>query len=268
MQSSKFNRQASSGYAPAKYGRQQYQRHFTADAITDDPSTQPSRSTPLTTLASKDNFDRIANIAREAYDATRVIMGELNVEDKIFQIVPTAVVFDFANGLSPQLLNQVPQNVNEAGRTGDSIKMKGLYLTLRIVSSGTIPVNTSHMWKALLVYHPGGYVIDKNFPTTASDLTGLLEFSWMNSNLAPLAPRDYDSMDKAHVIWEKEGILTPESPMEFQQHYIKLHRKVQFENDSSVINTGALCLYMVSDKSNVTYQLAAAYATRLYFVDN
>lgn len=267
-----------SAYAPSHAARQplysmQPQPRSTAADTTDEEEQSLS-------LRDKDNFDRIASIAREAYDATRVIMGELNVEQKMYQYAPTQTtallntlgafpVINWANGFGAVCLNQIPQNVNEAGRTGDSIKMTNLMFDIRVASvNGTWATNEVDYAKLIIFYCPGPTTATVPFGTTASATDGLLEFSYGSTVLAPFAPKDYDGNSKPRVKIVHEHLfrLTAEHPQLYHHALIKLDKKTQFENDGNTINTGFLGFMIIGDAGS--FHCTATTAWRLYFVDN
>lgn len=222
-------------------------------------------------LSQRDNFDRVANMAREAYNIGKEILGELNVEDKIYTIttyVTSAIQPDFANNVAPVLLNAVPQSVNEAGRTGDSIEMRGIRITARIIR--TNPTVFAANWvRVYLVYYPGPRPATmQNFPTTASSTDGIWDFELKSTTMAPVAQKDYDSKARMHILWDKTYHLKQDDPEKLIHDFVKLKGKhVQFENDTSAIASGSLELMWVSDQAAAA-TVAAYWHTRLYFVDN
>lgn len=257
-------------YAPVKYVRQpQYITMRDPRRPTGEDTTAQDQSTPSTqstNLREKDNFDRIASIAREAYDATRVIMGELNVEDKVYEVSGTNS-FDFGNNMALQLINSIPQSVNEAGRTGDSVKIKGLYFAYRIYCSTSIAASQTLRARLFIHHHPSEFSLVYPFPTAIGSTNGVWAENLRGSTLATDAPRDYDNMDRCETLHDSHHNLTLEHPEARGHFFIKKHFKTQYENDSVVINTGSLTMGCVSSLSTVN-GLYIQWWSRLYFVDN
>jgi len=220
-------------------------------------------------LAQRDNFDRVANMAREAYNIGKEILGELNVEDKIYTVskIATPIQPDWHNNVAPILLNAVPQSVNEAGRTGDSLEMRGIRLTLRLIRNSAF-FNNNYVRVFLVYYDCQRPVTVQNFPTTAGSQDGVWDYELGLTAMAPAAQKDYDSKAKFSVIWDKTFKLTQDDPEILFHDFIKLkNRPVQFENDSSAVNTGALEIMFVGDQA-ASATVTGIWHTRLYFVDN
>lgn len=254
--------QAQYTHAPARSGLRL--NLCAADATGATPQSNMS-------LAQRDNFDRVANMAREAYNIGKEILGELNVEDKIFTIQvykTSAVQPDYANNVAPVLLNAVPQSVNEQGRTGDSIEMRGLRLTLRLIRNSPTTFNNNYVRVYILYYDCHRPATVNNFPSGAGTQDGVWDYELVSTTMAPAAQKDYDSKAKFKVIWDKTFKLTQEEPEILFHDFIKLKGKhVQFENDTSAINTGQLEIMFVGDQA-ASSAVSAYWHTRLYFVDN
>lgn len=271
---------AATPYSNAQRMRQP-RRFIVGDTTEEDDQSTTSQHNQPTTLE-RDNFDRIASIAREAYDATRVIMGELNVEQKLY--VPLSgfsatfvhTVYDWANAFvltTPSVangwLNAVPQAITEAGRTGDSIKMTNLTMDWRLLATTALSGNAASTVTLLIYYCPGNTVISSNFSASATSTVSLLD--WVNAStpIAPYAPKDYDGDSKKRVVIVGRHTMTvhANSPSQHHHFHIKLQKKTQFENDSSAINTGYLGYTIISD-TNLQSLTTSYIASRLYFVDN
>lgn len=276
--STNSNRQVRYVYAATPSNNAQRMRQpprFTDADTTEEDDQSTTRQPRDTTLRSKDNFDRIAIIAREAYDATRVIMGELNVEQKMFQPLNgtntafTYTSYDWSTTFGIVPLNAIPQSVAEAGRTGDSIKMTNLTLDWRLQATAALTGNTVSYVTLVIFYCPGNTVVASAFGSTSSSTNGVLEFNSGSSSIAPWAPKDYDGNAKQRVVIVGRHTLKVHvnNPAEAHHFFIKLHKKTQFENDSAVINTGYLGYFLVSDTALQTLTTSTI-CSRLYFVDN
>lgn len=231
---------------------------------TDNPSS--------TSLARQDNFDRVAEMARDAYRIGKEILGELNVEDKIYTYGTTNGTPDWSNGgLYNITLNAVPQSVNEAGRTGDSIEMKGIRIAFRINTNKTSwGVNEANYCRITVVYHEeASQQTSLPFPTNASSVDGLWDIAFKATSMAPIAPRDYDSKARDDIIWDHLVKADAQNPSHLFHVYIPLKGKhTQFENDSSTINTGSLSLWFTTDRAIAADSMTVDFTSRLYFVDN
>jgi hypothetical protein len=287
-----YNPQVKSEYAPTLSVRRLPPRttrlcHTTAGATTEeddqsDPRLYTTSNQPLT--EERDNFDRIASIAREAYDATRVIMGELNVEQKLFvplfsgNACQTHTQYDHGNSFDISTtgrLNIIPQSVAEAGRTGDSIKMTNLTLDWTLRATAALTGNTVCYVTLLVYYCPGNTSVTSIFGANASALNGLLDFVNSSSQQTPWAPKDYDgdSKKRAVIVGRHTMKVHVNDPAVSHHFNIKLHKKTQYENDQgtttalTVINTGLLGYAIFSD-TNLQTLTTSAVSARLYFVDN
>lgn len=256
--------------APAQFNVRQPQSRSTDDDTED--------TTTGVMLRSRDNFDRVASMARDAYNIGKELLGELNVEDKIYTTNNFATTFagaeyrqpDYANNTPHVFLNEVPQNVKEAGRTGDSIEMKGTKLTGRIVRNvETYSVNYVRIY--IMYYYAARPASQSNFPASVDAGDGIWDFELKSSSLAPKAQKDYDSKVRSKIVWEKTFKVTHDNSEILFDDWIKLRGKhVQFENDASgsgSINTGALTIGIVSDVP-ASSGLQVYWHNRLYFVDN
>lgn len=280
MQRKTHNNRVLYEYAPTKSVRQLPRNTTRLNLTTGDDTTDDQSHNQSTTLQSRteerDNFDRIASIAREAYDATRVIMGELNVEQKMYQPINgatntafTYTNYDWGNTFGIVNLNGVAQNVNEAGRTGDSIKMTNLTLDWRLQATAALTGNTVSYVTLVIFYCPGNSVVGSAFGTAANSTNGVLEFLSGSSAISPWAPKDFDGNAKQRVVIVGRHTLKVHTndPSSHHHFFIKLHKKTQWENDSAVINTGYLGFFLVSDTSLQTLTTSTV-CSRLYFVDN
>lgn len=297
MQRKQYNPRVMSEYAPIRYVKRaqlpirQPLRHQprsidagtllpTATAAMDGNTSQNQSNTDR----EKDNFDRIASIAREAYDATRVIMGELNVEQKLYvplfsgNACQTHTAYDNGNTFNIATtgrLNDIPQTVNESGRTGDSIKMSTLTLDWVLRSTASLTGNTVAYVTLLIYYCPGSTSVTSIFGSNASALNGLLDFVNSSSAQTPWAPKDYDGDSKKRVVIVGRHTLKVHvnDPAAAHHFHIKLNKKTQYENDQgttqalTVINTGLLGYAIFSDTTSQILT-SSAVSARLYFVDN
>ena len=265
----------------SEYGRVKYaQQPRSMYRLDTTPSLRQSTTNvdPLMSQRTdeEDNFDRVAKLARDAYSMGKEILGELNVEDKIWQIAPiNLITADWVGVINSRpILNSIPQSVNEAGRTGDSIKMKGINIMMNFRSRQvTWGPNESYEFRVAVVYHPAGATITKHFPDALGDLDGLYErgvgaTNWVANILATRAPRDYDSLDKAKVLHEFHVKLKADNNAQWHDFYVELNRKTQFENDSSVINSGTLQMFITTSFAVTAITPEITWASRLYFVDN
>lgn len=249
-------------YTPARVRYVSHPNLCAADTTGTRPQSDMS-------LAQRDNFDRVANMAREAYNIGKEILGELNVEDKIYTVykIATPIQPDWHNNVAPVLLNAIPQSVNEQGRTGDSVEMRGIRLTLRLFRNSAF-FNNNYVRVFLVYYDCQRPTTVQNFPTTAGSQDGIWDYELGLSAMAPAAQKDYDSKAKFSVIWDKTFKLTQEEPELLFHDFIKLkNRPIQFENDTSAVNTGALEIMFVGDQA-ASATVTAIWHTRLYFVDN
>jgi hypothetical protein len=243
----------------------------TVEEHTDDQDHD--QYTMLAQRPSRDNFDRVASIAREAYEMAKVIRGELNVEKYMFATGSTVLLTSITwgnGGVSPTLMNGIPQGDQEGNRAGDSIKMTSLMMDLRVntTRANPFPTNVNDYVKLVIFYVPGTNVISTNFGTSAGDVAGLLENSYVSSVLAPFAPRDYDgnSKGKCQILHEHLFKLSAENPDQHHRAIVRLNKKTQFENNTTVVNTGGLFYTLVGDSTaSVTN---ASFQFRLHYVDN
>lgn len=208
-------------------------------------------------------------MAREAYNIGKEILGELNVEDKILVTFASGLQPNFGTNVNLQILNNIPQAVTEGGRTGDSVEMKGIHINFHINRTATS--YACSFVRVFLVYFPMGKPANfYNFPSAANTGDGLWDFNMSGNAMAPFAQKDFDNRARATVLWCKEYKLTHDDNEVNKDHYIKLHKHAQWEDDSSTgtnIATGQLALGFVSNIA-ATADLTVQYLTRLYFVDN
>lgn len=217
----------------------------------------------------RDNFDEVAQIARSAYKLTKEIMGELNTEQK--------VIFGSIIGNRPSFqvfittpLNQSSQGITDAARTGDSIKVTNFFMRGCVFNlNASTASNYFYPVRIIAYWQDGIDAITQSFPSTASSSNGLLQSEYSSTVLAPYSPKDYDLDAATTILYDETFIVDSQHPMHEFKKLIKVHRKTQYEQDSSVVATGSLRWFCIS---NVTAADAnrpqVDFLYRVYFVDN
>lgn len=257
--------------APARFVHQPNQcalQSRTTDEDTTDDTTPQRQSS--TNLAQRDNFDRVANMAREAYNIGKELLGELNVEDKIYTISKTNQRPDWYNNLGLTILNSVPQSVNEQGRTGDSIMCRGIHFEIRIMNNTKVAwgVGETQYVRCFMALQAQTNQAMNNFPSSISAGDGIWDYELQSTVLAPYAQKDYDCKARLHILWDTVVKLDAQNPNTMIKHFQKLHFHTQFENDSSSTNTGTLYFGIVADRAVADGSVDVNWHSRLYFVDN
>lgn len=231
----------------------------------------PSRRKPTTGGAittaeedpSRDNFDRVATIAREAYAIGKEILGELNVEEKVIVTGPSVFNPDY-NGGGSVLLNSCAQGVTDATRTGDSIKLSNLKLNWY----GTCSTAGLYIVRCIVWWQPGADNLSLAFPTTVSSQDGLMDFAMRGTYMAPLCPKDYDNENKSMILYDETFTFELfNNAVRFLSPLIKIDRHTVFENNSTTINNGVLRVAWISNVA-ATANMQIGYNAYVYFVDN
>lgn len=220
----------------------------------------------------RDNFDEVAQIARSAYKIGKELMGELNVEYKLienntFGVQPTN---DAAVAGSTNILNQCIQGVTDTSRTGDSIKCSNLMLRGRIFATASGASSLLTYVVRIIVFRVlSEQAITAVFPANAADTTGLLDYIYKGSTLAPYAALDYDSDARPHILWDKKFMIDPYHPQHEFAKLIKLNFHTQFDNNTNTINTGALKMVLLSQAPSTDVNRPTVdWLSRVYFLDN
>ena len=231
----------------------------------------PSRPKPTTGAVtttgeedlSRDNFDRVATIAREAYAIGKEILGELNVEEKVIVTGPSNFNPDY-NGSGSVLLNSCSQGVTDSTRNGDSIKITNL----KFYWYGTCATAGLYICRCIVYWQPGPDTLLYAFPTSISAQDGLMDFAMKGTYMAPLCPKDYDNEHKSHILYDRTFTFEPQNDsIHFDTPLIKIDRHTVFENNSSTINNGVLRVIWITN-APATANMQVGYAAYVYFVDN
>lgn len=237
----------------------------------------------LTEEQSKDNFDRVANMAREAYDIGKEIMGMINVEYKRYQGAVLTFQPTSGNIICSQTATQtnghfnffteILQGDDDAQRVGDSIKVQNLVMKMecRANAGGAQPY-----YIKVIFYWDESNQIDRTFANVsgAGSTTGLLENLTENISLCTMATKDYDGDIKTKILHEKlikvGATLATESDSVSQHEFnLKINRHTQYENNTNTVNSGALkCLVMSSAVSGDLNRPSVSLYYQVYYTDD
>lgn len=232
---------------------------------------------------SKDNFDRVASMARDAYTISKEIMGMINVEYKRYQ----GAIYSFqptsGNIVCSQTTTQtvghfnffteITQGDDDAQRVGDSIKVQDFIMKMecRAGAAGAQPY-----YIKVIFYWDESNQIDRTFATVSGvgSTTGLLEILTENTSLCTMATKDYDGDIKTKILEEKiikvGPTLATVSDSVSQHHFrLRINRHTQFENNSNVLNSGTLkCLIMSSAVSGDLNRPSVSLYYQVYYTDD
>lgn len=226
---------------------------------------RPTTVIAATTEEDRDNFDRVASMARDAYTLTKEIMGELNVEQKVLhqQGSPTAL-WDGVAGT--QLLNDMAQGVTDSTRTGDSVKYTNMSLRFCMYSNATVAA-VPVMSRIVVWWQQGADLCSNLFPTSVGATDGVLDWNCKNTIEAVLATKDFDASRDVEILFDHSEVVIPQQKSVVHHRLLRLNKHSQFENNTSNIATGFLRIGFVTN-SSVAHQALCVYNTDLYFVDN
>lgn len=216
-----------------------------------------------------DDFDRVAEMARDAYKIGKDLLGMVNVEHKKIQTIYTAISSWNGGGTNNLvLLNQSSQGVTDETRTGDSIKITGVRFAGRIVSQST--GGLGHI-RVLLVWQKGANTLTNVFPSAIGAVDGFLDFAVKGTTLATSASKDYDSGKLFEVIWDRTFTYDDSHGPRLHswKDHINFSRHTIYENNSNTINNGVLTCIVVDDNAvNNAANPAILINAEVYFVDN
>lgn len=219
----------------------------------------------------RDNFDEVAQMARSAYKLGRELLGELNTESKVIE-AQTAITPDY-NGTTANsvvTLNACSQGDTDTTRNGDSIKMSNLMLRGHVSNLDTALSQTSHYWvRCTVILEKGITTVLKPFPTSAATTDGLFEFAYSGTNLADVAPKDYDLNAGTKILFDRKWLINQHTLHHSFEELIKVNHHTQYENNSAAPATGALKVIWTSNVSTGSaLRPTVNYGFRVYFVDN